>query len=175
MYEGKCVCHHKIDLTLRLPCRLVTGRGWRSFTSVCIDQKWQRKKKSKEHWNEKAILSKFLYYRWELTLHDCHLMTALISSLPFTILSCVSVLTVTGLQCLCRQIQSRRQKRVVGQRLKDSPGLPPSAVPPLNLRSLRYPRRCGQPFLCFSFLTSCALSESSCSLMSFRSRWTHTL
>ncbi|XP_066536733.1 erythroid differentiation-related factor 1 [Hoplias malabaricus] len=27
-----------------------------------IDQKWQRKKKSKEHWYEKAILSKFLYY-----------------------------------------------------------------------------------------------------------------
>uniref|UniRef100_A0A3Q2PZH7 Erythroid differentiation regulatory factor 1 n=1 Tax=Fundulus heteroclitus TaxID=8078 RepID=A0A3Q2PZH7_FUNHE len=27
-----------------------------------IDQKWQRKKKSKEHWYQKAILSKFLYY-----------------------------------------------------------------------------------------------------------------
>uniref|UniRef100_A0A1A8HWY9 Chromosome 10 open reading frame 137 n=1 Tax=Nothobranchius kuhntae TaxID=321403 RepID=A0A1A8HWY9_NOTKU len=27
-----------------------------------IDQKWQRKKKSKENWYQKAILSKFLYY-----------------------------------------------------------------------------------------------------------------
>ncbi|XP_047207716.1 erythroid differentiation-related factor 1 isoform X2 [Girardinichthys multiradiatus] len=27
-----------------------------------IDKKWQRKKKSKEHWYQKAILSKFLYY-----------------------------------------------------------------------------------------------------------------
>uniref|UniRef100_A0A8C1GFS0 Erythroid differentiation regulatory factor 1 n=1 Tax=Cyprinus carpio TaxID=7962 RepID=A0A8C1GFS0_CYPCA len=34
----------------------------KEFYQRLIDQKWQRKKKSKEHWNEKAILSKFLYY-----------------------------------------------------------------------------------------------------------------
>uniref|UniRef100_A0A8B9K7C1 Erythroid differentiation regulatory factor 1 n=1 Tax=Astyanax mexicanus TaxID=7994 RepID=A0A8B9K7C1_ASTMX len=34
----------------------------KEFYQRLIDQKWQRKKKSKEHWYEKAILSKFLYY-----------------------------------------------------------------------------------------------------------------
>uniref|UniRef100_A0A671LGE2 Erythroid differentiation-related factor 1-like n=1 Tax=Sinocyclocheilus anshuiensis TaxID=1608454 RepID=A0A671LGE2_9TELE len=34
----------------------------KEFYQRLIDQKWQRKKKSKEQWNEKAILSKFLYY-----------------------------------------------------------------------------------------------------------------
>uniref|UniRef100_A0A8C1JY29 EDRF1 N-terminal domain-containing protein n=1 Tax=Cyprinus carpio TaxID=7962 RepID=A0A8C1JY29_CYPCA len=34
----------------------------KEFYQRLSDQKWQRKKKSKEHWNEKAILSKFLYY-----------------------------------------------------------------------------------------------------------------
>ncbi|XP_030632021.1 erythroid differentiation-related factor 1 [Chanos chanos] len=34
----------------------------KEFYQRFIDQKWQRKKKSKEHWYEKAILSKFLYY-----------------------------------------------------------------------------------------------------------------
>lgn len=72
-------------------------------------------------------------------------MAAQISS--FTILSCVSVLTVMGLQCPCRQIQSRRQRRIVGRRLKGRLGLPPSTIPPLKPRSLRYPRRCVQPFL----------------------------
>lgn len=35
----------------------------KEFYQRLIDQKWQRKKKSKEHWYQKAILSKFLYYR----------------------------------------------------------------------------------------------------------------
>ncbi|KAK9400777.1 erythroid differentiation-related factor 1 [Crotalus adamanteus] len=35
----------------------------KEFYQRLIDQKWQRKKKSKEHWYHKAILSKFLYYR----------------------------------------------------------------------------------------------------------------
>ncbi|KFO38264.1 Erythroid differentiation-related factor 1 [Fukomys damarensis] len=42
----------------------VTG-DWtwlKEFYQRLIDQKWQRKKKSKEHWYQKAILSKFLYY-----------------------------------------------------------------------------------------------------------------
>ncbi|KFP42466.1 Erythroid differentiation-related factor 1, partial [Chlamydotis macqueenii] len=34
----------------------------KEFYQRLIDQKWQRKKKSKEHWYQKAILSKFLYY-----------------------------------------------------------------------------------------------------------------
>uniref|UniRef100_A0A7M4ES72 Erythroid differentiation regulatory factor 1 n=1 Tax=Crocodylus porosus TaxID=8502 RepID=A0A7M4ES72_CROPO len=34
----------------------------KEFYQRLIDQKWQRKKKSKEHWYHKAILSKFLYY-----------------------------------------------------------------------------------------------------------------
>ncbi|XP_022070434.1 erythroid differentiation-related factor 1 [Acanthochromis polyacanthus] len=34
----------------------------KDFYQRLIDQKWQRKKKSKEHWYQKAILSKFLYY-----------------------------------------------------------------------------------------------------------------
>ncbi|CAJ1067235.1 erythroid differentiation-related factor 1 [Xyrichtys novacula] len=34
----------------------------KEFYQRFIDQKWQRKKKSKEHWYQKAILSKFLYY-----------------------------------------------------------------------------------------------------------------
>ncbi|XP_076834302.1 erythroid differentiation-related factor 1 [Brachyhypopomus gauderio] len=34
----------------------------KEFYQRLIDQKLQRKKKSKEHWYEKAILSKFLYY-----------------------------------------------------------------------------------------------------------------
>uniref|UniRef100_A0A4W4H3Y6 Erythroid differentiation regulatory factor 1 n=1 Tax=Electrophorus electricus TaxID=8005 RepID=A0A4W4H3Y6_ELEEL len=34
----------------------------KEFYQRLVDQKWQRKKKSKEHWYEKAILSKFLYY-----------------------------------------------------------------------------------------------------------------
>ncbi|XP_045710385.1 erythroid differentiation-related factor 1 isoform X1 [Phyllostomus hastatus] len=34
----------------------------KEFYQRLIDQKWQRKKKSKEHWHQKAILSKFLYY-----------------------------------------------------------------------------------------------------------------
>ena len=36
----------------------------KEFYQRLIDQKWQRKKKSKEHWYQKAILSKFLYYRY---------------------------------------------------------------------------------------------------------------
>lgn len=35
----------------------------KEFYQRLIDQKWQRKKKSKEHWYQKAILSKFLYYK----------------------------------------------------------------------------------------------------------------
>lgn len=62
----------------------------------------------------------------------------------------VSVLTVMGLRCLCHQIQIRQQKRVVGRRLMDHLGPPPSTVPLLIQRSPRYPRRCGQPFLYFS-------------------------
>ncbi|XP_019715708.1 erythroid differentiation-related factor 1 isoform X2 [Hippocampus comes] len=34
----------------------------KDFYQRLMDQKWQRKKKSKEHWYQKAILSKFLYY-----------------------------------------------------------------------------------------------------------------
>ncbi|KAG9469815.1 hypothetical protein GDO78_019604 [Eleutherodactylus coqui] len=34
----------------------------KEFYQRLMDQKWQRKKKSKEHWYQKAILSKFLYY-----------------------------------------------------------------------------------------------------------------
>uniref|UniRef100_H3A848 Erythroid differentiation regulatory factor 1 n=1 Tax=Latimeria chalumnae TaxID=7897 RepID=H3A848_LATCH len=34
----------------------------KEFYQRLVDQKWQRKKKSKEHWYQKAILSKFLYY-----------------------------------------------------------------------------------------------------------------
>ncbi|XP_068184014.1 erythroid differentiation-related factor 1 [Antennarius striatus] len=34
----------------------------KEFYQRLIDQKWQRKKKSKEHWYQKAILSKFLYH-----------------------------------------------------------------------------------------------------------------
>ncbi|XP_058508258.1 erythroid differentiation-related factor 1-like [Solea solea] len=34
----------------------------KEFYQRLIDQKWQRKKKSKEHWYQSAILSKFLYY-----------------------------------------------------------------------------------------------------------------
>ncbi|MBN3290067.1 EDRF1 factor, partial [Polypterus senegalus] len=34
----------------------------KEFYQQLIDEKWQRKKKSKEHWYQKAILSKFLYY-----------------------------------------------------------------------------------------------------------------
>nr|XP_043902206.1 erythroid differentiation-related factor 1-like [Solea senegalensis] len=34
----------------------------KEFYQRLIDQKWQRKKKSKEHWYQRAILSKFLYY-----------------------------------------------------------------------------------------------------------------
>lgn len=34
----------------------------KEFYQRLIDEKWQRKKKSKEHWYQKAILSKFLYY-----------------------------------------------------------------------------------------------------------------
>uniref|UniRef100_A0A3B3D8N9 Erythroid differentiation regulatory factor 1 n=1 Tax=Oryzias melastigma TaxID=30732 RepID=A0A3B3D8N9_ORYME len=34
----------------------------KEFYQRLNDQKWQRKKKSKEHWYQKAILSKFLYY-----------------------------------------------------------------------------------------------------------------
>uniref|UniRef100_A0A3P9JE11 Erythroid differentiation regulatory factor 1 n=1 Tax=Oryzias latipes TaxID=8090 RepID=A0A3P9JE11_ORYLA len=34
----------------------------KDFYQRLNDQKWQRKKKSKEHWYQKAILSKFLYY-----------------------------------------------------------------------------------------------------------------
>ncbi|XP_036907064.1 erythroid differentiation-related factor 1 isoform X5 [Sturnira hondurensis] len=34
----------------------------KEFYQRLIDRKWQRKKKSKEHWHQKAILSKFLYY-----------------------------------------------------------------------------------------------------------------
>ncbi|XP_041866613.1 erythroid differentiation-related factor 1 isoform X2 [Melanotaenia boesemani] len=34
----------------------------KEFYQRLIDQKWQRKKKSKENWYQKAILSKFLYY-----------------------------------------------------------------------------------------------------------------
>ncbi|XP_056903015.1 erythroid differentiation-related factor 1 [Takifugu flavidus] len=34
----------------------------KEFYQRLIDQKWQRKKKSKERWYQKAILSKFLYY-----------------------------------------------------------------------------------------------------------------
>ncbi|XP_066476650.1 erythroid differentiation-related factor 1 isoform X3 [Tiliqua scincoides] len=34
----------------------------KEFYQRLIDRKWQRKKKSKEHWYQKAILSKFLYY-----------------------------------------------------------------------------------------------------------------
>ncbi|XP_061601492.1 erythroid differentiation-related factor 1 [Cololabis saira] len=34
----------------------------KEFYQRLIDQKWERKKKSKEHWYQKAILSKFLYY-----------------------------------------------------------------------------------------------------------------
>lgn len=67
-----------------------------------------------------------------------------------TILSCVSVLTVMGLRCLCHQIQIRQQKRVVGRRLMDRLGPPPSTVPLLIQRSPRYPRRYRQPFLYFS-------------------------
>lgn len=46
-------------------CMLQTG-DWtwlKEFYQRLMDQKWQRKKKSKEHWYQKAILSKFLYYR----------------------------------------------------------------------------------------------------------------
>ncbi|XP_043911498.1 erythroid differentiation-related factor 1 [Protopterus annectens] len=34
----------------------------KEFYQRLVDQKWQRKKKSKEHWYQKAMLSKFLYY-----------------------------------------------------------------------------------------------------------------
>ncbi|XP_063047670.1 erythroid differentiation-related factor 1 [Engraulis encrasicolus] len=34
----------------------------KEFYQRLIDQKWQRKKKRQEHWYQKAILSKFLYY-----------------------------------------------------------------------------------------------------------------
>ncbi|XP_019952424.1 erythroid differentiation-related factor 1 isoform X2 [Paralichthys olivaceus] len=34
----------------------------KEFYQRLIDEKWQRKKKSKEHWYQRAILSKFLYY-----------------------------------------------------------------------------------------------------------------
>ncbi|XP_023697588.1 erythroid differentiation-related factor 1 isoform X2 [Paramormyrops kingsleyae] len=34
----------------------------KEFYQRLVDQKWERKKKSKEHWYQKAILSKFLYY-----------------------------------------------------------------------------------------------------------------
>ncbi|XP_034040596.1 erythroid differentiation-related factor 1 isoform X2 [Thalassophryne amazonica] len=34
----------------------------KDFYQRLVDQKWERKKKSKENWNQKAILSKFLYY-----------------------------------------------------------------------------------------------------------------
>ncbi|XP_061915162.1 erythroid differentiation-related factor 1-like isoform X2 [Entelurus aequoreus] len=34
----------------------------KDFYQRLMDKKWQRKKKSKEHWYQKAILSKFLYY-----------------------------------------------------------------------------------------------------------------
>lgn len=54
-----------------LLCVFQTG-DWtwlKEFYQRLIDQKWQRKKKSKERWYQKAILSKFLYYRWvELAL-----------------------------------------------------------------------------------------------------------
>lgn len=46
-------------------CASKTG-DWtwlKEFYQRLIDQKWQRKKKSKEHWYQRAILSKFLYYR----------------------------------------------------------------------------------------------------------------
>ena len=49
-----------------LLCVFKTG-DWtwlKEFYQRLIDQKWQRKKKSKERWYQKAILSKFLYYRW---------------------------------------------------------------------------------------------------------------
>ncbi|KAL7990529.1 hypothetical protein Chor_013959 [Crotalus horridus] len=45
--------------------QVVTTGDWtwlKEFYQRLIDQKWQRKKKSKEHWYHKAILSKFLYY-----------------------------------------------------------------------------------------------------------------
>lgn len=41
----------------------------KEFYQRLIDQKWQRKKKSKEHWYQKAILSKFLYYRYLTTVY----------------------------------------------------------------------------------------------------------
>lgn len=53
-------------ITFPLLCVFQTG-DWtwlKEFYQRLIDQKWQRKKKSKERWYQKAILSKFLYYRW---------------------------------------------------------------------------------------------------------------
>lgn len=52
-------------ITFPLLCAFQTG-DWtwlKEFYQRLIDQKWQRKKKSKERWYQKAILSKFLYYR----------------------------------------------------------------------------------------------------------------
>lgn len=58
---------NNVEVCVVLPAifSLQTG-DWtwlKEFYQRLIDQKWQRKKKSKEHWYQKAILSKFLYYR----------------------------------------------------------------------------------------------------------------
>uniref|UniRef100_A0A3Q0RD06 Erythroid differentiation regulatory factor 1 n=1 Tax=Amphilophus citrinellus TaxID=61819 RepID=A0A3Q0RD06_AMPCI len=46
-----------------LACLITGDWTWlKEFYQRLMDQKWQRKKKSKEHWYQKAILSKFLYY-----------------------------------------------------------------------------------------------------------------
>nr|XP_046258040.1 erythroid differentiation-related factor 1 isoform X2 [Scatophagus argus] len=61
---GRTLLLDELDLQELFMSSSQTGDwAWlKEFYQRLIDQKWQRKKKSKEHWYQKAILSKFLYY-----------------------------------------------------------------------------------------------------------------
>ncbi|XP_069836119.1 erythroid differentiation-related factor 1 isoform X2 [Dendropsophus ebraccatus] len=61
---GKTLLMDELDIQELFMRSSQTG-DWtwlKEFYQRLMDQKWQRKKKSKEHWYQKAILSKFLYY-----------------------------------------------------------------------------------------------------------------
>lgn len=112
-------------ITFPLLCVFQTG-DWtwlKEFYQRLIDQKWQRKKKSKERWYQKAILSKFLYYRWVefAFLKWCKKIILTVTLKLYSLLSCIYIVLKQfpcifqykwwwGSRACIRHIQWRRQK-----------------------------------------------------------------